>query len=64
MPEGLLDSFTKEEILDLLAYIESSGKEKANNFKSVEAAKRSAAFCYPGAREDSSRGPLFPQAMS
>jgi putative heme-binding domain-containing protein len=39
MPEGLLNPFTKEEILDLLAYIESSGKEKAPNFKAVEAAK-------------------------
>jgi putative heme-binding domain-containing protein len=40
MPEGLLDQFTKEEILDLLAYIESLGKEKALNFKPPEAAKQ------------------------
>jgi putative heme-binding domain-containing protein len=40
MPEALLDQFTKNEILDLLAYIEASGKEKASNFKSVEAAKQ------------------------
>ena len=39
MPEGLLNLFTKDEILDLLAYIESSGKDKANNFKPMEAAK-------------------------
>jgi putative heme-binding domain-containing protein len=32
MPEGLLNQFTKDEILDLLAYIESAGKEKAKNF--------------------------------
>ncbi len=35
MPEGLLNQFTKEEILDLLAYIESAGKEKAKNFENV-----------------------------
>jgi putative heme-binding domain-containing protein len=35
MPEGLLNQFTKEEILDLLAYIESAGKEKAKNFQQV-----------------------------
>jgi len=39
MPEGLLDQFTKEEILNLLAYLESAGKESAPNFKAVEAAK-------------------------
>ena len=39
MPEALLDQFTKAEVLDLLAYIESGGKEKAANFKPVEAAK-------------------------
>jgi putative heme-binding domain-containing protein len=33
MPEGLANQLTKEEILDLLAYIESMGKEKAANFK-------------------------------
>jgi len=32
MPEGLVNQLTKEEILDLLAYIESAGKEKAANF--------------------------------
>ena len=35
MPEGLLNQFTKDEILDLLAYIESVGKEKAKNFQQV-----------------------------
>jgi putative heme-binding domain-containing protein len=35
MPEGLLSSLTQDEILDLLAYIESIGKEKAANFKTV-----------------------------
>ena len=39
MPEGLLNQLSKEEILDLLAYIESSGKEKAANFKAAEASK-------------------------
>ncbi len=38
MPEGLLNQLTKDEILDLLAYIESAGKEKASNFKPLEAA--------------------------
>jgi putative heme-binding domain-containing protein len=33
MPEGLLNQFTKEEILDLLAYVETAGKETAANFK-------------------------------
>jgi len=28
MPDGLLDQLTQEEILDLLAYIESTGKRK------------------------------------
>jgi hypothetical protein len=40
MPEGLLNQLTKDEILDLLAYIESAGKEKAANFKRAEAATR------------------------
>ncbi len=40
MPEGLLNQLTKDEILDLLAYIEASGKEKAANFKPAEAAKQ------------------------
>ena len=40
MPEGLLNQFSKEEILDLLAYIESTGKEKAPNFQGVEAAPK------------------------
>jgi putative heme-binding domain-containing protein len=39
MPEGLLNSFNKEEILDILAYLESAGKETGPNFKPVEAAK-------------------------
>jgi len=33
MPEGLMNSFTKEEILDLIAYMESGGKEDAAAFK-------------------------------
>jgi putative heme-binding domain-containing protein len=33
MPEGLVNTFTKDEILDLLAYIESLGKKNAANFK-------------------------------
>jgi putative heme-binding domain-containing protein len=33
MPEALVNSFTKDEVLDLLAYIESVGKAKAANFK-------------------------------
>ena len=39
MPEGLLNQLTKDEILDLLAYIETAGKEKAANFKPAEEAK-------------------------
>src|SRR5207249_791392 len=35
MPEGLANLLTEDEILDLLAYIESTGKEKAANFKAV-----------------------------
>ena len=33
MPTGLLNNLTQDEILDLLAYIESAGKPTANNFK-------------------------------
>jgi hypothetical protein len=33
MPEGLLNTFSQDEILDLLAYIESSGRKSAANFK-------------------------------
>jgi len=33
MPIGLLNNLTKEEILDLLAYIESAGKPTAANFR-------------------------------
>ena len=33
MPEGLVNILTKDEILDLLAYIESMGKARAANFK-------------------------------
>ncbi|PYJ03011.1 MAG: hypothetical protein DME25_13965, partial [Verrucomicrobia bacterium] len=36
MPTGLLNQLTKDEILDLLAYIEAAGKEKAANFKPEE----------------------------
>ena len=39
MPEGLVNQLTKDEILDLLAYIESAGKEKAANFKPAQEAK-------------------------
>jgi putative heme-binding domain-containing protein len=33
MPAALLDQFTKEDVLDLLAYIDSGGKADAANFK-------------------------------
>ncbi|MEP6663692.1 MAG: c-type cytochrome, partial [Verrucomicrobiota bacterium] len=33
MPEGLMNSFAEDDILDLLAYIESVGKKGAANFK-------------------------------
>lgn len=33
MPEGLINILTEEEILDMLAYIESMGKARADNFK-------------------------------
>ncbi len=39
MPEGLLNQFSKDDILDLLAYLESGGKEKAKNFERVADAK-------------------------
>lgn len=38
MPDGLLNPFSKDEILDILAYLESGGKETAPNFKAIEAA--------------------------
>jgi putative heme-binding domain-containing protein len=40
MPEGLLNQFNKDEILDLLAYLESMGKEKGANFKPVAELKK------------------------
>ena len=36
MPEGLANQLSKNEILDMLAYIEASGKEKAPNFKPIK----------------------------
>ncbi len=33
MPEGLLNTFSKEEILDLLAFLESLGDPKHPDFK-------------------------------
>jgi putative heme-binding domain-containing protein len=33
MPTGLLNNLTQDEILDLLAYVETMGKRKAANFK-------------------------------
>ena len=33
MPSGLLNSLTREEILDLLAYLEAAGKPNAANFR-------------------------------
>ena len=39
MPTGVLNNFTKEEILDLIAYLEAMGKSGAANFKS-DAAKK------------------------
>jgi putative heme-binding domain-containing protein len=33
MPTGLVNQFTREEILDLLAYLEAMGKANASNFK-------------------------------
>ena len=38
MPNGLLNNLTKEEILDLMAYLESAGKSGAANFKKTVAA--------------------------
>ena len=40
MPEGLLNQLSKDEILDLIAYIESMGKERATNFKTVSSQGR------------------------
>ncbi len=39
MPTGLLNQFTREEILDLLAYMEAMGKANAPNFKLKAQAK-------------------------
>lgn len=36
MPEGLLNSFTQDEILDLLAYLVSSGTQSAPNFQTAK----------------------------
>jgi hypothetical protein len=33
MPEGLIQVLTRDEILDLLAYLESGGNPKNSNFK-------------------------------
>jgi hypothetical protein len=33
MPQGLVNNFTQDEILDLIAYMESSGKESAAAFE-------------------------------
>ena len=33
MPQGLVNGLTRDEILDLIAYLESSGKPNAKNFK-------------------------------
>lgn len=33
MPEGLVNNFTQDEILDLIAYMESGGKKDHPNFK-------------------------------
>ncbi len=35
MPEGLANFLTEDEILDLMAYLESGGKKEAANFKAV-----------------------------
>ena len=35
MPEGLANLLTEDEILDLMAYIESAGKEQADQFKAA-----------------------------
>ena len=37
MPEGLVNLLTEDEILDLLAYLESTGKQGAANFKAASA---------------------------
>lgn len=39
MPEGLLSQLTKDEVLDLLAYIVSAGKEQAANFTAADTGK-------------------------
>ena len=33
MPEGLVNTFTKDEIFDLIAYMESAGKKDHPDFK-------------------------------
>jgi hypothetical protein len=39
MPEGLLDTLTKEEILDLMAYLKSGGNPQSALFESSAAGK-------------------------
>ena len=36
MPEGLVDTLTRDDILDLLAYIESGGKKESPAFVAVK----------------------------
>ena len=40
MPDGLLNQFSKDEILDLLAYLISGGKGSAENFKPLQSAAK------------------------
>jgi hypothetical protein len=40
MPEGMVNLLTRDEVLDLLAYIESAGKEKAANFRVAADSKK------------------------
>jgi len=40
MPEGLLNQFSKDEILDLLAYLMAGGKGNADNFKPLQSAAK------------------------
>lgn len=42
MPQGLVDSFTKNEILDLIAYLESGGNRNHPDFRRASAARSSA----------------------
>jgi putative heme-binding domain-containing protein len=61
MPEGLVNNLTQDEILDLLAYLESGGKADAAAFKKVEAKESKVE---PTSPEKSHEHPLGQESQS